>query len=130
MRYSILGNEIYQQSTMGITFAIPEEVDTLHINFNCGNYYLKSDFNKNLQSSDEFHSKWWLRKSLESQLDISANQENKIEKYFLTLKDNKNENVDDLEIILYSNIRKINSNNNAKIVTLTLENNTNGKINR
>ncbi|OEK74356.1 helicase-related protein [Staphylococcus equorum] len=118
------GNEIYQQSTMGITFAIPEEVDTLHINFNCGNYYLKSDFNKNLQSSDEFHSKWWLRKSLESQLDISANQENKIEKYFLTLKDNKNENVDDLEIILYSNIRKINNNNNAKIVTLTLENKT------
>ncbi|MEP9852963.1 helicase-related protein [Staphylococcus aureus] len=118
-----LGNEIYHQSTMGITFAIPENATNINIKFKCGNYVLRTDFNKAIQSNDDFNSKWWLRKSLESQLNISTKQKKKIENYDLILKDSENEIMENLQVKLHSNIRKI-SNNNVKIVTLTVENRT------
>ncbi|MFG0935043.1 hypothetical protein ACF91D_30765, partial [Staphylococcus sp. 231237_7MaSpsaltlick] len=120
---SISGSEMYKQSTMGITFAIPEDVNTLKVKFECGHYKLKTNYNTNLQSINGYNKNWWMRRGLESEIDITTNQNKNIEDYELNLKDKSNLDVEELDVILYSNIRKIK--NNSKIVTLTIENRTN-----
>ncbi|PKI04771.1 helicase [Staphylococcus xylosus] len=120
---SISGSEMYKQSTMGITFAIPEDVNTLKVKFECGHYKLKTNYNTNLQSINGYNKNWWMRRGLESEIDITTNQNKNIENYELNLKDKCNLDVEELDVILYSNIRKIK--NNSKIVTLTIENRTN-----
>lgn len=119
---SISNNEMYKQSTMGITFAIPNSIENMEVTFNCGHYILKSDYNANLQISDDYNEKWWMRKSLTSQIVINTNQSKNIEKYNLSLKDKSNRTIEELNVLLYSNIREVNE--NSKIVTLTVENKT------
>ncbi|MEX6044849.1 helicase-related protein [Staphylococcus ureilyticus] len=119
---SISGNEMYKQSTMGITFAIPEEADILKVKFECGRYKLLTNYNKNLQITGYYNKDWWMRKSLTSEINIKTNQEKNIENYELVLEDNNKIVNEDLDVILYSNIRKISK--GLKIVTLTIENKT------
>lgn len=119
---SISGNEMYKQSTMGITFAIPEEADILKVKFECGRYKLLTNYNKNLQITGDYNKDWWMRKSLTSEINIKTNQEKNIENYELVLEDNNKIVNEDLDVILYSNIRKISK--GLKIVTLTIENKT------
>ncbi|MHA4878894.1 hypothetical protein, partial [Enterococcus faecium] len=71
---SISGNEMYKQSTMGITFAIPEEADILKVKFECGRYKLLTNYNKNLQITGDYNKDWWMRKSLTSEINIKTNQ--------------------------------------------------------
>ncbi|PTI73333.1 hypothetical protein, partial [Staphylococcus succinus] len=59
---SISGSEMYKQSTMGITFAIPEDVNTLKVKFECGHYKLKTNYNTNLQSINGYNKNWWMRR--------------------------------------------------------------------
>lgn len=119
---SIPSNEIYKQSTMGITFAVPENTQNLFVRFECGQYKLTKNFNKNLQIMDGYNKEWWMRKSLESEICIPTSQKNNIEKYQVILKDKEHNLNKKLDVILHSNIRKIN--NKTKVVTLTIENKT------
>src|SRR5699024_7445463 len=57
-----------RESTMGYTFAVPNNGETMSLRFDCGMYTGRNDFNYDLQTPSYNKTaekeKWWFRKSL------------------------------------------------------------------
>lgn len=115
-----------KESTMGYTFAVPENGEYLNLRFECGMYNRKSDFNYSLQtpSYDENAPKeqWWFRKSLYLEKEISLTKKKLNEEFHLI--DNLGEIQKDGKIRLHTHVRQVNlkDNKSIKIVTVSIEN--------
>lgn len=107
----------YRQSTMGMTFAVPNDLSEVGITFHCGIYEEKD----NLLNPSSV-KKWWFRKSLTTNRTINLNREERIQKELLNL---VNENNKSIDITVHSVIREFTTKEtkeNLKIVTITIEN--------
>lgn len=121
-----------KQSTMGFTFAVPNDADELIVDFSGGQYtkYSTSNniFNTHLQSQASGKIvPWWVRKTIHSKKVVNLNRDNKLEEETLNLLTLDNEKITNLNLTLYSYIRKVklnNKNKSLKIVTITLNNKT------
>ncbi|MBN4912355.1 helicase [Staphylococcus sp. EG-SA-13] len=112
-------SNMYRQSTMGLTFAVDKNIDEINVNFECGIYEEKKDYNKELQINSSTN-KWWMRKSQESNIKINLKRSEKTKSDFLNLFDKSGKKNNYHKVKLYSNIREINEKLN--IVTITIDN--------
>lgn len=109
----------YQQSTMGMTFAVPINSEILNAKFSCGIYEDKKDYNVTLQKGKT----WWFRKTINSSIDINLDSHNGIKKERLEFYSVNGEKHNSHEVFIYSHVREY-KNLDLKIVTLTIENKT------
>lgn len=121
-----------KQSTMGFTFAVPDEASELMIDFKGGQYksYTSATnlYNQHIQTKNSgYIDPWWVRKSIQSTLTVDLNRESKLDETNLKVFDLENKEVDTYNLSLYSYIRKVRlkeKNKSLKIVTVTLSNKT------
>lgn len=119
------------QTSMGFTFAVPNDVGELKIEFEAGHYSThttsKNVFNKNLQfTSTNYVIPWWARKTVKSKVIIDLARKEKLINQSLPIYDNNSIEISHYNLRMYSNIREIILKNKKrlKIVTITLSNET------
>lgn len=115
-----------KESSMGYTFAVPENGESLILRFDCGMYTGRNDYNYDLQTpsydKNATKEKWWFRRSLYLETNIPLLRKNSSEEF--KLKDNLGEEQSDGKIRLHTHVRKINlkDNKTIRIVTVSIEN--------
>lgn len=109
----------YQQSTMGITFAVPMDAETLHVKFTAGIYENTKDFNVSLQQGSE----WWFRKTVKSEIYIDLQKSERLIKENLVLEDLMGKEITSYTVKMYKHVRNY-LDLNLRIITLTFENTT------
>ncbi|MGY0685439.1 helicase-related protein [Mammaliicoccus sciuri] len=112
-------SNMYRQSTMGLTFAVDKNIDEINVDFECGIYEEKKDYNKELQINSNTN-KWWMRKSQEANMKINLKRSEKTKSDNLSLFDKSGKKNNYHKVKIYSNIREINEKLN--IVTITIDN--------
>lgn len=124
--------ELKKQSSMGFTFAVPQEANEISISLRGGQYEKYSSltnlFCESVQKIDSnYIVPWWVRKSVTATIKINLNRKDKLESNILDIVDLKGNKIENYNFVLYSYIRKINLKEREKplkIITITLSNET------
>lgn len=118
----------FGESSFGITFAVPENIEILKLSFACG-AYSKKIINKEIQDS----KKWLFRKSLNSVYYLDFTKGNpQVNNHILELTDNENKVYNGLQmrldVVTRKELLKIRE-ESVYLVTVTITNVTKGKRN-